>query len=130
MANDLSRLASALRRTPFLERRSESRLWCSDLVQLWWKPEGRWKRKGLGVLEDISPSGACVQLEDPVPKGVAVRIKHPDWKVEGEVRYCLYRDHGYFVGVKLADNFKWSEAVFRPKHLLDPQSVISKKKKA
>ncbi|GEM_PF-494379 len=134
--DDLSKLASALnrpggagKRTPFIERRSEPRLWCSDFVQLWWKPDGRWKRKGVGVLEDISHSGACVQMEDPVPKGIPVRVKHPSWKVEGEVRYCLYRECGYFVGIALSENSKWSEQLFRPKHLLDPASIVPKKKK-
>lgn len=136
MVGNLAKLASALHRAsgskkhnPFVERRAEPRLWCSDLVQVWWKDTGRWKRKGFAVLEDISRSGACMQLEAPLPSSSLVRIKHPEWKVEGEVRYCVYRDDGYFVGVRLAQPFEWDEKRFRPKHLLDPRNVGPKKKK-
>jgi len=135
MVGNLSKLASAIDRAtgskqnPFVDRRAEPRLWCSDLVQVWYKDSGRWKRKGLAVLEDISHSGACVQLEMPVPHGVYVRVKHPEWKVEGEVRYCVYRDEGYFVGLKFGEAFVWNKKEFQPKHLLDPDKIVPKKKK-
>lgn len=63
-------------------------------------------------LEDISPSGACVQRHDPVIKGAQIRIQHDDWKVEGDVRYCVYREIGYYIGVHLDENSKWSEEMF------------------
>jgi hypothetical protein len=134
MVGNLSKLAVAVGRAAdsrkqnlFVERRAEKRLWCSDLVQVWWKDSARWRRKGLAVLEDISPSGACVQLELPLPNGSKVRIKHQEWKVEGEVRYCAYRDEGYFLGVKLNDGERWDESNFKPKHLLDPNKVPRRK---
>jgi hypothetical protein len=137
MLGNLTRLASALTRegamrkqNPFIERRSEPRLWCSELVQIWQKVEGRWKRIGSGVLEDISHSGACVQMEDPVAKGSTLRIRSEEWKVEGEVRYCVYRDIGYYVGLKLDEDSKWSEDLFRPQHLVDPAKVTPKKPKS
>ncbi|HUQ93619.1 MAG TPA: PilZ domain-containing protein [Bryobacteraceae bacterium] len=134
MIGNLAKLASAIdratteREVSFVERRAEPRLWCSDLVQVWWKPSDRWKRKGVAVLEDISRSGACIQLEVPLPFATPVRIKHPSWNVEGEVRYCMYRDEGYFIGVHLSGDSNWDEKSFRPKHLLDPSKVPSKKK--
>ncbi|MFN7939081.1 MAG: PilZ domain-containing protein [Bryobacteraceae bacterium] len=137
MAGNLAKLASALSRAggakkqaSFQDRRSEQRLWCSDLVTIWWKEDDkRWKRRGVGVLEDISPSGACIQLEEPLPKGVRLRIKHPEWKVEGEIRYCVFREEGYFLGVLLDENSKWSRQAFKPKHLIDPAKVPQPKKK-
>ncbi|MCS7026492.1 MAG: PilZ domain-containing protein [Bryobacteraceae bacterium] len=130
MLANLTKLAQALLRAeqsrktaPFVERRSEPRLWCSELVEVWQKGEKRWKRIGSGVLEDISPSGACLQLESPVSKGVLLRFKAGNWMAEGEVRYCFYRDIGYYAGLKLGENFKWSETVFQPKHLVDPRQL-------
>jgi len=135
MIGNLTKLAAAVGRAAdgrkqnlFVDRRTEKRLWCSDLVQVWWKDSARWRRKGLAVLEDISPSGACVQLEVPLPRGARVRIKHQEWKVEGEARYCLYRDEGYFIGIKLDDDARWSESAFKPKHMLDPSRVPPRKK--
>jgi hypothetical protein len=135
MVGNLSKLADAVNRAAdsrkqnlFVERRAEKRLWCSDLVHVWWKDSARWKKKGLAVLEDISPSGACVQLELPLPCGARVRIKHQEWKVEGEVRYCMYRDEGYFLGVRLDDDARWSESAFKPKHMIDPTRVPPRKK--
>ncbi len=138
MLGNLAKLATAIKKADlpgkqnlFVERRSEPRLWCSDLVQVWVKDttRNRWMRRGTGVLEDISPSGACVQLEAPVPSSTLIRVKHPQWKVEGEVRYCMYRDEGYFVGVQLAAEFRWNKDDFEPKHLLDPQKIARKKTK-
>lgn len=134
MMRNLERLADALNKAgasvkqPFLERRSEPRLWCSDLIEVWTRETGRWRRHGSAVLEDISKSGACVQLESPLPQGRLVRLKHPQWKVEGEVRYCLYRDLGYFVGVLVNEKHRAMLAGFKPKHLLDPARVKPKGK--
>lgn len=134
MLGNLTKLASALSRegdlrkaNSFIERRSEPRLWCSELVQIWQKADGRWKRVGTGVLEDISHSGACVQLEGPIAKGTLLRLRTDDWKVEGEVRYCIFRDIGYYAGLKLDESSKWSEEMFRPQHLMDPMKVVEKK---
>lgn len=107
------------------ERRSEPRLWCSELVEVVWKERGRVKRAS-AVLEDISRSGACVQLDAQVPQGAALRIEHPAQTFEGEVRYCIYRETGYFVGVRFREGQKWNEKVFRPEHLLDPAALREK----
>lgn len=135
MVENLAKLSAALseaakgkKQNPFLERRSEPRLWCSDLVQVWLKKDGRWRRIGAAVLEDISRSGACVQTEEAIPQGSMIRVKHDDWKIEGEVRYCTFKETGYFVGLHLEESQKWSEEIFRPKHLIDPGKVVARKK--
>ncbi len=46
------------------ERRGEPRLWCSDLIEV--RIEGAQPEKVTANLEDISPSGACVQFERAV----------------------------------------------------------------
>lgn len=105
------------------DRRSEPRLWCSDLVEVCWKDRSRWTRKVTGVLEDISRSGVCVQLDVQAPVGATLRVELGSTRLEGEVRYCYYSETGYFVGVKLAEGIRWSQELFRPKHLLDPSAV-------
>jgi len=45
------------------------------------------------------------------------------------VRYCVYREIGYFVGVQFGPDTKWSEKTYRPEHLLDLQQLINRGKK-
>jgi hypothetical protein len=42
------------------------------------------------------------------------------------VRYCVYRDIGYFLGVEFEPGFRWSVRMFRPQHLLDPRRLVSR----
>lgn len=130
MVGNLAKLASAVnkaedspKQTSFAERRTEVRLWCSDIVHVWWKDAEKWNKLGVAVLEDISPSGMCIQVESTLPQGAMIRIKHAEWKVEGEIRYCLQREEGHFVGVRLSEKFRWSVQDFRPLHLIDPSEV-------
>jgi hypothetical protein len=44
------------------ERRVETRYLCSDLVRLLWSEEPQRERDETVVLENISASGACVQV--------------------------------------------------------------------
>jgi len=107
------------------ERRTEVRMLCADLVEVTWKtPSGR-KGRATGVLEDISASGACLQLETPVPVGAQLEWRSPKREFSGEVRYCVYREIGYFVGVEFASASKWSKKTYRPQHLLDLKKLMS-----
>ena len=40
------------------------------------------------------------------------------------VRYCSYREIGYFVSVQFDPACRWSKAHFRPQHLLDMEQLI------
>ncbi|MBV9745882.1 MAG: PilZ domain-containing protein [Acidobacteriia bacterium] len=97
---------------------------CADLVGVCWKDAEGKTKKAQAVLEDISASGACLQLETPVPLGVVLRWGSPKKEFAGVVRYCVYREIGYFVGVQFDPNFRWSKAKFRPQHLLDLGRLI------
>jgi hypothetical protein len=71
-----------------------------DLVKVDW-PAGA----GEAVLEDISALGACLQVEDRIPPGTAVSISVKSGETvrfSGCVAYCVYRDYGYFVGVRFS----------------------------
>ena len=112
-----------------MERRLETRLLCADLVQICWGD-----RKLEGLLEDISPQGACVQLDESIPPGEMVSIAAvgagAGTEVElplfvGLVTYCARLDTGYSVGILFAGRNAWSSAVFEPQHLLDPAELVS-----
>jgi hypothetical protein len=97
---------------------------CADMVEVFWKDHGGKWSIVTGLLEDISPSGACLQLDDAVPLGVEIRWRSRQNEFGGRVRYCLYREIGYFIGVEFASGFRWSERSFRPQHLLDLQKFM------
>jgi hypothetical protein len=114
------------------ERRFESRFLCADLVKADWMAGEDEFRTVEAVLEDISPVGACIQVEERIPLGVPIAISatsakdaankaNPDDGGQasffGIVSYCVYRDYGYFVGIRLSDETRWSQGVFNPQHL-------------
>jgi hypothetical protein len=107
------------------ERRTEGRMLCADIVEVTWEERPGRKRKTTGVLEDISPSGACLQLETSVPIGAHIEWKSPKREFNGVVRYCVYRDIGYFVGVEFHAASKWSKRAYRPQHLLDLKKLLT-----
>ena len=74
-------------------------------------------------LEDISASGACVQVDRAVPVEAEVRIFCDQTELHGRVRYCVFRDTGYFVGVQFEGGSKWNRQDYRPKHLPDPRRL-------
>jgi hypothetical protein len=108
------------------ERRLEPRLMCADLVEISWKEKSGRSRKTTAILEDISLSGACLQLDGPVPLKSAVRIIHPRSEFEGTVRYCVFREIGYFLGVQFGPGYRWSRSRYRPQHLLDLRRLIER----
>lgn len=109
-----------------LDRRVETRLLCADLVDIEWKdPNGR-SRRGVANLEDISLSGACLQVDRPVPLGTALHISYPNGELTGKVKYCVFREIGYFLGIEFNDGCRWSQRSFRPQHLLDPRRLITR----
>ena len=111
------------------ERRSEVRLLCADMVQVCWEDQQGRKQTSSALLEDISVSGACLQTEVPVPLGVQLQWQTPAREYSGTVRYCEYREIGYFVGVALDASSKWSRKTFRPRHLLDLKHLLGRRKK-
>jgi hypothetical protein len=45
-------------------------------------------------------------------------------ELAGTVRYTLYRDEAYFVGIQLEGDSQWSAAEFLPEHLLNPDHLL------
>jgi PilZ domain len=105
------------------ERRTEVRMLCSELVRIRWE-EPLANQCVAAVLEDISPSGAGLQVEAPINEGARVSIEPPNCLLHGAVRYCIFREIGYFIGVRLDEGCRWSGTFYRPEHLLDIKAVI------
>ncbi len=102
---------------------------CADMVEICWKDPARKTRRATALLEDICPSGACLQLETPVPLGSEIRWESPRQSFRGYVRYCVYREIGYFIGVEFTSTSRWSRKTFKPQHLLDLQRLVEHSKK-
>lgn len=96
------------------------------MVEVCWNERSGKLRSATALLEDISTSGVCLQLEIPVPLGVEIRWTSPRKEFRGAVRYCVYREIGYFVGVEFEPASKWSRKTFTPQHMLDPQTLVTK----
>jgi hypothetical protein len=109
------------------ERRNESRYLCADLVRVdWLAGEGNSSedfQSEQALLEDISELGGCVQLDHPIPLGATMMISIGEAFFAGKVCYCVYRDYGYFVGMRFEDDSAWSEDTVVPQHLTSLQKL-------
>ncbi len=109
-----------------LDRRIEPRMLCADVVDVQWKDQSGRTRRGVANLEDISLSGACLQVDRPVPLGTNFRISYPNGELTGTVKYCVFREIGYFLGIEFEPGSRWSQRHFRPQHLLDPRRLVGR----
>jgi hypothetical protein len=112
------------------ERRFESRFLCADLVKVEWMagdgPDANF-RTVEAVLEDISALGACVQVEERIPLGTKVSISvvsEETARFSGWVSYCVFRDYGYFVGLRFSNETRWSSGLFEPRHLTNLEVLM------
>jgi hypothetical protein len=53
-------------------------------------------------------------------------MRYGDGQLLGTIRYCVFREIGYFLGVQLEESCPWSSGHFRPEHLVDPRELIEK----
>lgn len=102
---------------------------CADMVEVCWKDRTGKPRRATALLEDISASGACLQLETALPLGAEIRWESPKQEFAGRVRYCVYREIGYFIGVEFESATKWSKRAYKPRHLLDLKRLMGGVKK-
>jgi hypothetical protein len=99
---------------------------CADLVDIRWKDQAGRTRHIVANLEDISLSGACLQVERPVPLGTVMLISYPNGELKGKVKYCVFREIGYFLGIEFEDGQRWSQRHYRPQHMLDPRRLVTR----
>ena len=108
------------------ERRAEPRLWCSDLIKVRIEDLGGAPAEVIANLEDISPSGACVQFEHAVQPGARLCLRLGQHNFHGCVMHCTHNEIGYFVGVRFDAGRKWTRQAYEPKHLVDPARVAAR----
>ena len=107
------------------ERRKEARLLCSDLIKVRIEDAGGAPAEVIANLEDISPAGACVQFEQPVPPGTRVCLRLGRHLFRGRVVHSTRNDIGHFVGVRFDAGKVWSREIYEPKHLVDPARMVA-----
>lgn len=102
------------------QRRETNRNLCAELVTIRWTDEDGGARSDVVALEDISATGACIHLEDPIPAETEVTLEHPNAKYLGRIKYCVFQEFGYFlVGIGFDKGYRWSKTDFQPSHLLE-----------
>ncbi len=99
---------------------------CADLVDVRWKDHSGRSCRAVANLEDISHSGACIQMDTQIPLGVPVEVTYPKGSFAGVVRYCSFREIGYYIGLMFETGSRWSEKAFKPMHLFDPRTLAKK----
>ena len=109
-------------------QRDDERNLCADLIKIVWTDESGGKQKEMAALEDISPGGACLQVEHSIPVGTPISILYPDGRYHGRIRYCAFQHTGYFVGIEFDPGYEWSKHQYMPSHLLELHSTRGKKK--
>ena len=105
------------------DRRIENRFVCADLVHVEWLEDQNQERATEAVLEDISRVGACIEVEAQIPLGVPINIALGDTRLFGHVCYCVFRDYGYFVGIRFREDSAWSTGSAEPAHLTDLREI-------
>jgi hypothetical protein len=100
------------------EKRSEPRYMCSELVKILVRHEDQTVREAVANLEDISPSGARVQLDEAVRSGAGIEIVCSTCRFKGKVRNCRFGGSLYDVGIAFDDPGAWDASRYEPAHLL------------
>ena len=99
--------------------RLEDRELCADLVKMEWEAESGPAQREWAILEDISPSGACLQSETPVPPETLLSLEFPGSdSCMARVKYCKFDRTNYLLGVHFEQGYRWSRRKFKPEHLL------------
>lgn len=105
------------------ERRLNPRMLCADLVKIDWRDRSGVVRTTVANLEDISASGACLQIEEEIPLQTLVTIGYDHGEFQGRVRYCIFKEIGFFLGIEFDPGFRWTSRQYKPMHLLDPRRL-------
>jgi hypothetical protein len=101
-----------------LQKRSEPRFLCADLVKVQVHGNRKIADRVIANLEDISPSGACLQMEQALLEGTDIDILCSRCRLRGRVKYCHFVETGYHVGVQFEQPKAWNLKRFEPRHFL------------
>jgi len=98
--------------------RREDRELCADLVKVQWKTESGKAQSEWAILEDISSSGICIEMDRPILPNTEISLEFPQDSCRARVAYCRFDDVKYLVGIEYTQGYRWSRHKFRPQHLL------------
>lgn len=106
---------------------------CSELMNVCVLSGDRAAREVIGILDEISAYGACLQLEEDPGINTRLRFASLDATgssgMEGIVTSCEHVPGiGHYVEVLFARNFTWHPAIYKPKHLLDCGQVLRRRR--
>ena len=101
-----------------ISERREDRELCADLVKVQWKTESGKTQHEWGILEDISASGACLEMEKKVKPDTIVSMEFPTDRCQARVIYSRFDNVKYFMGVEFLEGYRWSRRKFKPRHLV------------
>jgi hypothetical protein len=99
------------------ERREDREL-CADLIQVQWKNSNGLEHSEWAILEDISSSGACLEIEESIPTDTIVTLQFAADKFDARVKYCNPENSKYLLGVQFEQGYRWSRRKFKPQHLI------------
>ena len=97
--------------------RREDRELCADLVKVEWETGSGPVQSEWAVLEDISPSGACLGIEEPISPDTIVTLQFPKDRCQARIKYCEFAKTNYMLGVQFEHGYRWSRRKFKPDHL-------------
>jgi hypothetical protein len=100
-----------------LDRREDREL-CADLVYVQWNLESDSPRSEWAILEDISPSGACLEIEEYIPPETLVSLQFKSDHCQARIKYCKFDKTNYLLGVQFEQGYRWSRRRFKPEHLI------------
>ena len=99
------------------ERRLQVRVRNSELVMLGWDEDGV-EMKQLANVEDISPNGMGLMINNPLVVGTIVTITYGDGDLVGILRHQSRHVEGYLAGVEFDPSSRNSALHFDPDLLL------------
>jgi hypothetical protein len=98
------------------------RFLCSELVVL-----KRGSRQSTVNLEEIWTTGAAIETDDVLETGETVELECGENRFPAAVTLVAKHEFGCRVEMEFPQGVAWSPEVFRPQHMLDPQSLAAKK---
>jgi hypothetical protein len=105
------------------EQRRHDRLLCAGLVDVRWPDENGYPCETVANLDNLSPDGACLLVDSPIPAGTRIAIGHLICQVEAEIRYCSASELGWVVGAQFLTGKTPGIRACNPSHSVDPKTV-------
>ncbi len=80
----------------------------------------------IAVLEEISPGGMRLAIDERIPEGTTLQVRAGAFKVEVTVVECRVRTDDFLLETRFERDFRWSPDVWTPDHLYLPPARRTK----